>query len=71
MKMIVTILRKTPNNVLLILINHYVKIFLISFTVNYVITPHTPKLLQKDFFFSYSIRTSGKNVNSGDKKIKK
>ena len=41
-------------------------------TVKYEITPHTPKSLLKKFtFFSSNIRMSGKNVNFGNKKIKK
>ena len=37
-----------------------------------MITPHIPKLLLKKFyFFSPSIRVSGKNVNFVDEKIKK
>ena len=41
-------------------------------TVKYVITAFTPKIIIKKFyfFFSSSIRMSGKNVNLGDKKIK-
>ena len=39
-------------------------------TVKYVITPCIPKPLQKNLFSS-SIRMSGKNVNFGDKEIKK
>ena len=39
-------------------------------TVKYVITPCTLKLIQKElnFFFSSSIRMSGKSVRFGDKK---
>ena len=37
-----------------------------------MITPHTPKILYKKFyFFSQSIRMSRENVNFGDKKIEK
>ena len=38
-----------------------------------MITPHIPKLLQKNFvpFFSPSIRMSRKNINFEDKKNKK
>ena len=38
----------------------------------YEITPQTPKLLEKEiYFFSRSIRMSGKNIHLEDKKIKK
>ena len=41
-------------------------------TVKYEIIPCTPNSLLENFtFFSSSIRMSGKNVNFGDKKIKK
>ena len=39
--------------------------------MKYMITPCTRKLLQKKYFFSSSIKMSGKNVNFGDKKNKK
>ena len=42
-------------------------------TVKYAITLCTPKIIIKKFYFfsPSSIRTSGKNINFGDKKLKK
>ena len=42
-------------------------------TVKYAITPCTPKIIIKKFYFFFpsSMRMSGKNVNFGDKIIKK
>ena len=50
------------------------KYSLFRLTVKYEITPCTHKTFIKKillFFFSYSIRISGKNVNFGDKKNQK
>ena len=50
-----------------------VKYILFRPTVKYEIIPYTSKLLKKKnlLFFSPSIRMSEKNVNFGDKNIKK
>ena len=40
-------------------------------TVKHVITPCTPEIIIKKFYFFSSIRTSKKNVDFGDKIIKK
>ena len=65
-------LTKDTKQFLLILINHYVEIFLIQvYSEIYHHSTYTQIVIEKILLFSSSVRKSGKNVKFGDKKIKK